>query len=483
MGAIRRGVTWVFRRLIVPAYFRDIEVLGDVPSRDVRGRLFVANHVNAILDPILVFVTAGCDISPVAKSTLWKVPGFAFLLGVVDSVRIVRRTDDPTKQGGSNDQVFDEVAAWLRAGGNILIFPEGTSHNEPHLVDLKSGAARMLLRAMETGPANDLTVQPVTLEFDDREEARSRVLIQYGPVRPASDFKGEGDAFLTAFNDAIRRDLSDQIVLADTWNDFMLVTRAAQMLAHDAADPSMFAWSRSGREVESALVHARSTGGRSPLDPQEPVAPTTNGRPLLDQRTSVGPATETPAVHAEAPAVAAAREAVNAYHDRLASLGLTDADVACPPPVAGGLARGIALFFALPLAATGMLLHGPPYLAVKLLAARVKSGDETSTIRLGVALVLHPPWTALLLALVFRRSSLPVGLSFAAALLLSPFAMIAWLDAAPRLLHALRRRRNRSRLPPVREARRLALSRVRALLSTAPRGQPRSADEPRTPQR
>ena len=455
MGALRRGVTWVFRRVIVPAYCRDVEVVGDVPSRDVRGRLFVSNHVNAILDPILVFVTSGCDISPVAKSTLWKVPGFAFLLGVVDSVRIVRRTDDPTKQGGSNDRVFDEVAAWLRAGGNILIFPEGTSHNQPHLVDLKSGAARMLLRALETGPASDLTVQPVTLEFDDREEARSRVLIQYGPVRPASDFTGEGDAFLAAVNDVIRRDLSDQLVEAATWDDFALVTRAAQMLAHDAGDPSMSAWNRAGREVESALVAARSGSGPPPRERGATAPPTT-----------------------DAPAVAAAREAVSAYHDRLASLGLTDADVACPPPVADSFARGIALFLALPLAATGMLLHGPPYLAVRLLAARVKSGDETSTLRLGAALALHPPFTALLLAIVFWQSPIPWGLLFAAVSLLSPFAIVAWLDAAPRLLHALRRALHGGALPPVREARRQALSRVRELLSATPRGQPLSADQP-----
>ena len=63
------------------------------------------------------------------------------MLGVVDSVKIVRRTDDPTKQGGSNDRVFDEVAGWLLGGGNILIFPEGTRIRHGRAAPLQSGFA------------------------------------------------------------------------------------------------------------------------------------------------------------------------------------------------------------------------------------------------------------------------------------------------------------------------------------------------------
>src|SRR5262249_3118981 len=98
---LRAALTRLFRR-IIGVYFPEIEVLGEAPAKDVRGRLFVSNHVNAIVDPILIFTTAPCDISPIAKSTLWKVPGLRWLLGVVDAVQIVRRVDDPSKQSGSN---------------------------------------------------------------------------------------------------------------------------------------------------------------------------------------------------------------------------------------------------------------------------------------------------------------------------------------------------------------------------------------------
>src|SRR5690349_21615764 len=123
MSAIRRGLVWVFRH-VVTIYFREIEATGNVPARETGGRLFVSNHVNGLIDAILVLTKAPCPVSPVAKSTLWNVPGLNWLLDAVHAAPLVRRRDDPTKKAGSNEEVFEKVAAWLGGGGNILIFPE-----------------------------------------------------------------------------------------------------------------------------------------------------------------------------------------------------------------------------------------------------------------------------------------------------------------------------------------------------------------------
>src|SRR6476619_7403842 len=132
-GSIRGGLRFVFRRILA-IYFRDVEIAGDVPRADTGGRVFAANHVNALVDPILVLTQAPCPISPVAKSTLWKIPGLTWLLETADAVPIVRRRDVPGKSEGDNEAVFARIAGHLVRGGNILIFPEGTSHNEPRLL-------------------------------------------------------------------------------------------------------------------------------------------------------------------------------------------------------------------------------------------------------------------------------------------------------------------------------------------------------------
>src|SRR5882672_3396433 len=133
-----RGALVATFRGLMRLYFRDIERVGVPPGADVRGRVFVSNHTNALIDPILVLTDAACEISPVAKSTLWSIPGLRWLLDRAGAVPIVRRKDTPDKAASKNDEVFDKIAAHLCGGGNVLIFPEGTSHSEPQLAPLRT---------------------------------------------------------------------------------------------------------------------------------------------------------------------------------------------------------------------------------------------------------------------------------------------------------------------------------------------------------
>ena len=127
---VRSALLLLFRR-IARIYFREIEVAGDVPDPSTGGRLFAANHVNGLVDPILVLTQAPCRISPVAKSTLWKIPGLQWLLETAEAVPIVRRRDVPGKSEGDNEAVFVRVATHLVTGGNILISPRGRATTSP----------------------------------------------------------------------------------------------------------------------------------------------------------------------------------------------------------------------------------------------------------------------------------------------------------------------------------------------------------------
>ena len=211
-GSRRRGVKRALVstfRSIMRLYFRRIERLGQAPGPDTAGRVFVANHFNALIDPILVITDAACDISPIAKSTLWKVPGLKWLLDRAGAVPIVRRTDAPDKDASANDAAFARIATHLATGGNILIFPEGTSHSEPHLAPLRSGAARMLAAGEAAGGAT--TFQAVGLEFDARDDFRSRCLLLWGPVHRFADLAGDDEDRVraaTAMMDADLRELA-----------------------------------------------------------------------------------------------------------------------------------------------------------------------------------------------------------------------------------------------------------------------------------
>jgi 1-acyl-sn-glycerol-3-phosphate acyltransferase len=392
-GMLRTLLRALFRR-IVAIYFRDIEVVGQVPAKDTQGRLFGGNHVNGLVDPILVLVTAPCDASPVAKSTLWAIPGLRWLLDAIDAVPVVRRKDNPEKSTAQNEEVFAKVGAHLKEGGNILIFPEGTSHNEPHLLPLRTGPGRMLARAQGDG-AKGLTFQAVALEFDARTLFRSRALLVFGPVRDVDALGAFGDELVKAVTDTLAEDLSELLVEGATWEDRLLIARVAEMFANGAKDRSLAGWNAIGRQVEAA----RKT------------------------------------LAAEDPGYGLIRERVGAYYAALDGAGLTDYRVA-----GGGrfevrrALRAIGMVLIAPLALGGVLLYYVPYQLPRL-AVRLSRGTEdvVSTYKLGAGLLVHPLWAAALAALAWLELPQPSAIAAMAAVVLAPFAALAWTDRAPRL--------------------------------------------------
>ena len=392
MGTFRNGLLWTFKR-IVTIYFREVEIVGEVPVRATGGRIFAANHVNGLVDPILVLTAAECAICPVAKSTLWKIPGLRWLLDAVEAVPVVRRKDDPNKSQSSNDAVFERVGKHLAGGGNILIFPEGTSHNEPQLVPLKSGAGRMLASAREDG-ARGLTFQAVGLEFDARDVFRSRALVVYGPVREVDALASSDGDLATAITSQLKDDLSELVVEGATWDERLLIARVAEIFANDGGDGTLATRNVIGRQVEQAKKTLRASNAA----PYEQVA-----------------------------------YAVSTYHAMLESSGLADADVASGAASERSLARALLYAIALPFAFVGALLYFIPYQLPRL-AARLARGeaDTVSTYKLGTGMLVFPAWAAALVACAFAFIPLPLSASFAAIALLSPFAALAWLDRSDR---------------------------------------------------
>ena len=388
-GGLRAALVATFRR-VMRLYFRDIERLGDPPGPEVRGRVFVSNHGNALIDPILVITDAACPISPIAKSTLWSVPGLGWLLDRAGAVPIVRRVDSPDKPAADNAGVFDRVARHLAAGGNVLIFPEGTSHSAPQLAPLRSGAARMLIAAGERAGVAP-TFQAVGLEFDARHDFRSRCLVLWGPVRRLAEVPGAGEHHVQAITAAMAADLGDLLVEGATAEDRRRIARVAELLAHDAGDRSLGAWSGIGRQV------------------------------VLAQRTLQ---------LSDAGVVARVAAQVDAYYAELERHGLAVRQVAQPGAdgaerAAGPVWRRLAVA---PLAAAGFALYAVPYFVPRWIARR-SDPDAVSTIKLGAALVVYPVWAAGLVAGALAVLPPPLSLVAAAVAIASPFAALRWLDA------------------------------------------------------
>lgn len=390
---------WTFRRL-VRLYFRRIEVVGDAPAASTEGRLFVSNHWSALIDPVLVLTHAPCEISPVAKSTLWDIPGLRWLLDAAEAVPIVRRRDDPDKPAAANDALFDKIAAFLRRGGNILIFPEGTSHNEPRLAKLKTGAARMLLRARDA-PAEDpntralppLSYQAVGLEFDARQTFRSDVVVWYGKPRTVDEASTVEDIVET-----MRSDLADLVIEAETWEERRLILRLAELVRNEQGESSLSSAVGIAQDIERAKA-------------------------------------DLAAKHPEL--VADVRARVGTYFDALDRVGLRDEQLAAAPP--RRKAPSLVRWLFVPLSLVGIALYYVPYQLPRLVARRSSEVDMHSTLKLATGLVAYPVWAGLLAACAWWFST-DVSFAVAATLVLiaSPFAALDLVEHTEALSRSMR---------------------------------------------
>jgi len=224
-------------RLAAAVFYR-VRYAGDrvPPSGPV---LLVANHPNSLLDPTLVVAAAQRPVRFLAKAPLFSDGKIGWLVKAAGAIPVYRRADDPT-QMNRNEDAFRAVWEALGSGSAVGIFPEGTSHSEPSMVPLRTGAARIALgAAAQAGGA--FPIVPVGLVFRQKDIFRSDAMALRGEPVPWDDLavRGVDDAdavhALTARIDAALRRVTLNLT---SWEDQPLVEGAVRIWEAARGEPS-----------------------------------------------------------------------------------------------------------------------------------------------------------------------------------------------------------------------------------------------------
>lgn len=432
-------------------YYGEVVVRGADRIPRAGPVLIASNHPNALVDALVVGTTVRRRVLLTAKATLFEHRLLAALLRAVGVVPLRRAKDEraAAEEGGApgarNSDAFRAVTEALRAGGVVLVFPEGISHDEPALAPLKTGTARMALAAAEAG-ARGLVVVPFGITFEAKERHRSRVLVRVGePIdvdawRARSGAAEGGPGALTADVDAALRRVTLNFASEPRARRAVALARALASIVEEP--PSL------GRPRDLALeaeLAARVDAAADALD----------GAP--------------PDVVRRADQFIARVDALEA---RLAAGGAAIADVRVSPALRHG-ARFVAREAAVaavgfPVAALGRATHWLPLRVARALAMRPLAGDPSRdqpamrTIVLGAACLLV--WYLALGVLASRW----LGAAGAALLVAAAFAA-AGVDFAmgDRTRRAWRRARTYLALRADPALRAYAVGEMRAVLDDA----------------
>jgi glycerol-3-phosphate O-acyltransferase/dihydroxyacetone phosphate acyltransferase len=411
---LRRAIT-AFFRVCLRIFFRRIEVVGAERVPNEGPVVFAVNHPNGLVDPLFLLCFVPRPVSFLAKAPLFHYPVIGWIVKAFGTIPVYRKQDNAS---GSNQETFSKARALLRAQGTIAIFPEGTTHDDPELRELKTGAARIALGAQ----LDDMVIVPTGIYYTAKHVFRSSALVLFGePFRTGRgtlDATGEPvSTEVEALTQRIEEGLDTVTLQADSHTALDLIARAEDIFTADEDQPLAEEWD----------LRRQFVAGYHYLVAHDPVR-------LERLRSAV--------VQFEAE-LRRAKFEIDELKPRLYPLRL------------------FRVLVLLPIALLAAALHYPTYRLIGFLAKRFSNGEVVlvSTVKFIAALAVYPLTYLLVAGIVGWNFGWPSGV---ATFLLLPFVGYAALRVfedlddivgdVRALTHRLLRRRGYIRLLEQRQA-------------------------------
>ena len=242
-------------RAIMETWFREISTVDVDTLPEDGGIIYTAWHPGGLIDPMLMMAALPGGLTFAAKSTLFKIPVLSRIMKWIDVQPVEREQDgvaSPEERKKANSKLIDTLAELVANGERIAIFPEGMSHTESYAVELKTGAARILLEAHRRAVAKGKptpNIVPIGLHYSDQHSFRERVSLQINrpleaPPLPQTDGSPQPSeeelvqhgeqahdrAWCKEVTSLLQTEINRTSHAQESWEDRELVWRARRMI-------------------------------------------------------------------------------------------------------------------------------------------------------------------------------------------------------------------------------------------------------------
>ena len=340
-------------RIVARTFFRRIEIVGEERIPRDAPVLFAVNHPNGLIDPLFLLCYAPRPVSFLAKAPLFRMPLIGWFVKGFHSIPVYRREDNFSP--AQNRETFARARETLARGGAIAIFPEGTTHSDPRLKALKTGAARIALGAS----LPRVFVVPAGLFYTSKQTFRSSAVMYFGPpieVAPAAvDDAGEPPRDeVDALTARIEGALAEVVVQGDSRAALDLIDRADRIFRLGRGDLA-----------EALATRKRFVEGYRWLREHDPER------------------------------LAHAQSRIERFEAELGAARLEPKEL-LPPTFLGSVRTILTLLILMPLAVAGAVIHYPIYRLIGAAVNRIRSDEEMVATQKAVGgLALYPlAWMA-----------------------------------------------------------------------------------------
>ncbi|TDQ19146.1 1-acyl-sn-glycerol-3-phosphate acyltransferase [Algoriphagus boseongensis] len=179
MKNLANAILRILVKIALHGYFRKIMVLGKENIPKGYPIILVANHQNALIDPLLLATHTRLNPWFLTRASVFKNPWVAKILNFIRMLPVFRVRDGfSTIQ--QNQQIFDKTYDILAQNGTVIIFAEGSHSLRRNLRPLSKGFTRMAFGLMEKYPGKIPMVLPVGIDFSAHKRSGSQVKITFG---------------------------------------------------------------------------------------------------------------------------------------------------------------------------------------------------------------------------------------------------------------------------------------------------------------
>lgn len=178
----------MYMRLGFAFYFKKIRVVGveNIPKK--KAILFVSNHQNALIDPLLIATLCPRELNFLTRAGVFGNSLIKALLSSVNMLPIYRMGDGLTNLH-KNEEIFQKCYNILGKKGTILIFPEGNHNIQRKVRALSKGFTRIVFGALQRHPELEIMVLPIGINYSNAKKYASSVSVYFGEPIPVDELK------------------------------------------------------------------------------------------------------------------------------------------------------------------------------------------------------------------------------------------------------------------------------------------------------
>ncbi len=203
-------------QVVLRVFYPKTTVIGKENLRFKEAAIVISNHPNTLIDPLQVASRVHKQVFFLANAGLFSTPFTNWLFNTLYCIPI-KRKQDRSALGVSNEDSFAKCDTFLGNGGVLFIAPEGGSLVGRRLRPFKTGTVRIALSAAEKKNFDvDISILPIGIHYDRPSKFGSACVVNVGEPIKVKDwqqqYQSDSQNSIRAFTDQVKETVQTLVI-------------------------------------------------------------------------------------------------------------------------------------------------------------------------------------------------------------------------------------------------------------------------------